>query len=159
MQISLFSFQDYRVMKLTPRSQIPKQLHITPTDPPNPPYFFAPYLNIKQATNTVLSTLHSRRPLHVEPEPTASISPSETPARTETEDELSEELWPPITTAKKVERYARSSKSPNYFLTITGQLEALGLGEFEGRQHSGIAVSPDSPLSSSASLELQINSS
>lgn len=26
-------------------------------------------------------------------------------------------------------------------LTITGQLTELGVGEFEGRQHSGIAVS------------------
>ena len=31
-------------------------------------------------------------------------------------------------------------KMPNFFLTITGQLKALGLGEFQGQQHSGIDV-------------------
>jgi hypothetical protein len=33
-------------------------------------------------------------------------------------------------------------KMPKFFLTITGQLKALGLGEFEGQQHSGIDVRP-----------------
>ena len=31
-------------------------------------------------------------------------------------------------------------KMPKFFLTITGQLKALGLGEFQGQQHSGIDV-------------------
>ena len=32
-------------------------------------------------------------------------------------------------------------KGPNYYFPIPGQLQALGLGEFEGRQHSGLDVS------------------
>lgn len=39
---------------------------------------------------------------------------------------------------------------PNFRLTIPGQLEKLNLGEFEGKQHSGIDVS----LSSLVTLEL-----
>jgi hypothetical protein len=32
-------------------------------------------------------------------------------------------------------------KGPDFRLTITGQVEALGLGDFAGRQHSGLDVS------------------
>jgi hypothetical protein len=34
----------------------------------------------------------------------------------------------------------KGTKMPRFFLTITGQLKALGLGEFQGQQHSGIDV-------------------
>lgn len=32
-------------------------------------------------------------------------------------------------------------KEGDYYLNIAGMCEALGLGEFEGRQHSGLDVS------------------
>ena len=48
-----------------------------------------------------------------------------------------------ITTARNVNRIKRDSMwdGPNYYLPIPGQLKVLGLGEFEGRQHSGLDVS------------------
>jgi hypothetical protein len=41
----------------------------------------------------------------------------------------------------KVER--ENGKGPKFYGNITGMVDMLGLGEFEGRQHSGIDVRRD----------------
>ena len=38
----------------------------------------------------------------------------------------------------------RWSRSPKYYRNLAGQLEALNMGKFQGRQHSGIDVSIES---------------
>ncbi len=106
-------------------TQIPKQLHITPLKPPRhkhayPPYLNAPYLNVKDAVQHVLST-----EWHVEH---AGLPPASLPP-TSTSDgyRMSADL-------------KRGRKSPGFYRNIAGQLRQLGLGEFEGRAHSGIDV-------------------
>ncbi|BEI92629.1 uncharacterized protein CcaverHIS019_0502570 [Cutaneotrichosporon cavernicola] len=89
---------------------VPKQLHITPTYPPRyPKYFLGRYLNIKEAVRTVRAEEERRQNLH-HPNPSR------------------------ITTGRRT-RPRPGAQPP---LTIVDQLTALGLSEFEGRQHSGI---------------------
>ena len=106
--------------------QIPKQLHITPLPDGPPAFFFSPYLNIKYAVQSVLSETWLRQTY-------AKSKPGQPPPYDRGM----------ITTGKQVgKKYRESSwRGPNYFLPIPGQLRAFGLGEFEGREHSGIDVS------------------
>ncbi|KAL1406442.1 hypothetical protein Q8F55_008141 [Vanrija albida] len=97
------------------RDFIPKQLHITPTSPPRyPAYLLGPYLNIKAGVHAVLSEA----------------------ARREAEGPVGRHTLPRLTTAMR--RPPQAAGGPNFYLTIPGQLAALGLGVFAGRQHSGI---------------------
>ncbi|KAK4688728.1 hypothetical protein P7C73_g1379, partial [Tremellales sp. Uapishka_1] len=104
---------------------IPKQLHITPTSPPRYPlYLLGPYLNIKQATQSVLSEIYRREQYQInipnEPHsPLGRITTSKLPTRRFKDD-------PP------------KLSTPQYYFTIAGQVEAFGLGDFDGRQHSGL---------------------
>lgn len=96
------------------RDFLPKQLHITPLSPVRyPEYFTGPYLNIKSAVRSVLA--EEARRVDLGPELGARC--------------------PRITTGRK------GPKQDGGMLTISGQVEALGLGKFDGRQHSGIDVS------------------
>lgn len=87
-----------------------------------------PYLNIKAAVQTYLTEKWKREQYllvhpHCPPSPRAQSR---------------------ITTSKivgKGDRDRERSTGPNFHLTITGQVEKLGLGEFKGQQHSGIDVS------------------
>ncbi|GMK55907.1 hypothetical protein CspeluHIS016_0209630 [Cutaneotrichosporon spelunceum] len=89
---------------------VPKQLHITPTYPARfPKYFLGRYLNIKEAVRTVRAEEQRRKNLN-HPDPSR------------------------ITTGRRTR--PRGGTQPP--LTIADQLSALGVGEFEGRQHSGI---------------------
>ncbi|KLT39607.1 hypothetical protein CC85DRAFT_250908 [Cutaneotrichosporon oleaginosum] len=89
---------------------VPKQLHITPTNPPRyPKYFLGRYLNIKEAVRTVRAEEQRRHGLYL-PNPSR------------------------ITTGRR-SRPRGPAQPP---LTIADQLTALGLSAFEGRQHSGI---------------------
>ncbi|ADV22457.1 conserved hypothetical protein [Cryptococcus gattii WM276] len=145
---------------------VPKQLHITPPNP-FPNYFHGPYLNIKHAVQSVMSEIKRRRvyaaahpdnaaneratqpittsrragkwrpshgagtvggvgrgsPRGATPPPQEMTSPA-----TATADNA-----PPSTPPKAFIR-----KEGDYYLNIAGMCEALGLGEFEGRQHSGL---------------------
>lgn len=107
------------------RDFVPKQDFITPSHrgvdarSAAPAYFVGPYINVKEAVHTVLSDdWHSKNDPH----------------------------WPKntrLTTAKRatVRRPNGGSsrrKSPGFYRNIAGQLEALGLSAFSGRQHSGI---------------------
>lgn len=106
--------------------EIPKQLHITPTTPSYPLYLRQPYLNIKQAFQTVLSEEYRRKGY-------AADHPGVAPnARA-----LSR-----ITTGKLVGKDGQERlKGLGFYSTITGMLEKLELGAFEGRQHCGLDVS------------------
>lgn len=104
---------------------VPKQLHITPPSPLRyPVYFTAPYLNIKQAVQTVLSETWHR----------------EQDATKHSNEASSARASARITTASLHRRKPKSDKlkGPDFYLTIAGQVEALKLGEFKGRQHSGL---------------------
>ncbi|WRT69622.1 uncharacterized protein IL334_006611 [Kwoniella shivajii] len=109
------------------RDFVSKQLHITPPSP-FPTYFHGPYLNVKFAVQSVLSELHRR-----------TAYASEHPG-----DEPNERALSVITTSKigKIEKKTGKSKdygkSKGFYFNISGMVEALGLGEFEGRQHSGL---------------------
>ncbi|OXG25430.1 hypothetical protein C367_03253 [Cryptococcus neoformans Ze90-1] len=149
------------------RDFVPKQLHITPPNP-FPNYFHGPYLNIKHAVQSVMSEINRRRvyaaahpdnaaneratqpittsrragkwrpgqgagplggvsrggPREAMPPPLQGVT---SPA-TETVDSA-----PPPTPPRTFVR-----KEGDYYLNIAGMCEALGLGEFEGRQHSGL---------------------
>ncbi|OXH32217.1 hypothetical protein J008_03343 [Cryptococcus neoformans] len=149
------------------RDFVPKQLHITPPNP-FPNYFHGPYLNIKHAVQSVMSEINRRRvyaaahpdnaaneratqpittsrragkwrpgqgagplggvsrggPREATPPPLQGVT---SPA-TETVDSA-----PPPTPPRTFVR-----KEGDYYLNIAGMCEALGLGEFEGRQHSGL---------------------
>ena len=109
--------------------QVAKQLHITPPFPPSPAYplyFLGPYLNIKQATQTYLSETWKREQYLLK-------HPNEPP---------NQRAQSRIATSKIVSKHDRENVNiPNFWFTITGQVEALGLGEFVGQQHSGIDVS------------------
>ena len=115
-------------------SKVPKQLHITPPIPSRyPAYFLAPYLNLKQAVQTVLGETWRRQQY----------------AKAHSNDPPNVRAMSRITTAKHAKRKDRDekAKAPDFHFTISGQVEALGLGGFIGRQHSGLDVSPvDSPL-------------
>lgn len=126
--------------------QIPKQLFITPVGPPVPAYFSGQYLNIKQAVQTVLSEIwRAENP----PTPTSrgstptpdgsEGSPSKMPM------ERQRHLPNPagvITTHRTMTKAFREGnwKGPNYYFNIAGQVSALDLGKFQGRQHSGLDV-------------------
>ncbi|OXG17387.1 hypothetical protein C366_03476 [Cryptococcus neoformans Tu401-1] len=149
------------------RDFVPKQLHITPPNP-FPNYFHGPYLNIKHAVQSVMSEINRRRvyaaahPDNAANEratqpittsrragkwrpgqgagplggvsrrgPREATSPplqGVTSPATETVDSA-----PPPTPPRTFVR-----KEGDYYLNIAGMCEALGLGEFEGRQHSGL---------------------
>lgn len=92
---------------------MPKQLHITPVDPAYPPYLYGPYLNIKAGVSNVLADAAEDASLRVRG-------------------------FKGTTAGKR--KQVKDFKGPNRWLDIPGQLEALGLGTFCGRQHSGIDV-------------------
>jgi hypothetical protein len=109
--------------------QVAKQLHITPPLPPSPAYpayFLGPYLNIKQATQTYLCEKWKREQYVLK-------HPNDPPnLRAQSR----------ITTSKIVSKHDRENANiPNFWFTLTGQVEQMGLGEFKGKQHSGIDVS------------------
>lgn len=132
--------------------QVPKQLFISPTNPPYPPYFFGQYLNIKQAVQTVMSELwqdeqasKSAAPANGVDNPRTDGSATDS-AVPSSEDSPTPTLSPStriITTHKTMSKAHRETKysGPGFYFPIPGQLDALGLGPFEGRQHSGIDVS------------------
>lgn len=109
------------------RDFVPKQHFITPSHrnmdarAPPPAYFVGPYINVKEAVQTVLS-----EQWYLKNDP----------------------HWPKnnrLTTAKRAVNPRRTTggsssrrKSPGFYTNIAGQLQALGLSEFSGRQHSGI---------------------
>ncbi|WOO83957.1 3'-5' exonuclease eri1 [Vanrija pseudolonga] len=99
------------------RDFIPKQLHITPTTPAYPGYLLGPYLNLKAGVEVVLMESARRE---------KDTSSSSSPKRS----------LPRLTTAMR--RPPTNAAGPTYHLPIPGQLKALGLGTFSGRQHSGI---------------------
>lgn len=148
-------------------TQVPKQLHITPLKPdPYPAYFRGPVLNTKAAVNFVLSDLwyvgELEKSAAMEARYRATLE--ETRRRTEQSRQQAGSSFdvqkgvvsrppPPESPVQKRLRnrprlcttgsWAQSLKGmkmPKFFLTITGQLTALGLGEFQGQQHSGIDV-------------------
>ncbi|ORY34829.1 ribonuclease H-like domain-containing protein [Naematelia encephala] len=111
------------------RDFVPKQLHITPlTSSPYPPYFLGPYLNLKAAVHAVLSEQWRRKQYALE-------HPNAPP---------NSRALSRITTASTLNRKQRDESSKrsgkSFWLGITGMVEALGLGDFEGRAHSGIDV-------------------
>jgi hypothetical protein len=105
------------------RYKIPKQLHITPLQSPTfakpfPAYFSGPYIDIKEAMKNYLTETWYRKNCPEDP-PTKG-----TPVR--------------FSTRPGPHRWSRS---PKYYRNLAGQLEALNMGKFQGRQHSGIDVS------------------
>jgi len=91
-------------------------------------YFLGPYLNIKQATQTYLSETWKREQYLLK-------HPNDPP---------NQRAQSRIATSKIVSKHDRENVNiPNFWFTITGQVEALGLGEFVGQQHSGIDVSQE----------------
>lgn len=110
-----------------PYAQIPKQLHITPLQPPvfskpYPAYFSGPYIDIKEAMKNYLTETWYRTNCPEEPAPVKG-----SPQR--------------FSTRPGPHRWSR--RSPKYYRNLAGQLEALNMGKFQGRQHSGIDVSVD----------------
>ncbi|WWD04520.1 hypothetical protein V865_002590 [Kwoniella europaea PYCC6329] len=109
------------------RDFVPKQLHITPPDP-FPNYFHGPYLNIKFAVQSVLSELHRRSSY-------AAEHPNDPPNK---------RALSVITTSKVGQLEKKNGKAKDYgkgkgfYFNIPGMLEVMGLGGFEGRQHSGL---------------------
>ncbi|WWC92713.1 uncharacterized protein L201_007672 [Kwoniella dendrophila CBS 6074] len=109
------------------RDFIPKQLHITPPSP-FPTYFHGPYLNLKFAVQSVLSELDRRSSY-------AAGRPHEPPNK---------RALSVITTSKLGKLDRKNGKSKDYgkgkgfYFNIPGMLEILGLGDFQGRQHSGL---------------------
>lgn len=149
--------------------QLPKQLHITPLKPsPYPAYLRGPVLNTKAAVNHVLTDLwyvgelekaaamearyratleDTRRKTEESLQQSGSLSP-ETPRCTfarppPPESPVQKKLrnLPRLCSTGSWALSLKGTKMPRFFLTITGQLKALGLGEFQGQQHSGIDVS------------------
>ncbi|KAK8849620.1 hypothetical protein IAR55_004955 [Kwoniella newhampshirensis] len=108
------------------RDFVPKQLHITPPSP-FPNYFHGPYLNVKQAVQTVLSEIY-RRQAYASQHPT---NPPNKLALSAISTERSKSL------PRDKERKIREA-GPHYYFNIPGMCHALGLGDFEGRQHSGL---------------------
>ncbi|RSH93373.1 hypothetical protein EHS25_007729 [Saitozyma podzolica] len=106
------------------RDFIPKQLHISPLSPPRyPRYFLGPYLNIKQAVQTVLSEEYRRAEY----------------ARTHPDNPPNQRALSRIGTGRYLSRAEREGgKGPRFYGTIPQMLEMLQLGEFEGRRHSGL---------------------
>ena len=128
--------------------QVPKQLFISPTNPPYPPYFFGQYLNIKQAVQTVMSELWQDEQAAKSATPSSGVDTprADGPATPNSDDPLCSAIAPStriITTHKTMSKAHRETKysGPGFYFPIPGQLDALGLGPFEGRQHSGIDVS------------------
>ena len=72
----------------------------------------------------------------------SAVEPARSPS---TESPASHQSTPTriISTNRTMTKQYREGKwkGPNYYFPIPGQLQALGLGEFEGRQHSGLDVS------------------
>ncbi|KAG7562199.1 hypothetical protein FFLO_02384 [Filobasidium floriforme] len=98
------------------------QLHITPLQPPifakpYPAYFSGPYIDIKEAMKNYLTETWYRTNCPEEPLP-AKGSPQR------------------FSTRPGPHRWSR--RSPKYYRNLAGQLEALNMGKFQGRQHSGI---------------------
>ncbi|WWC65753.1 uncharacterized protein I303_108375 [Kwoniella dejecticola CBS 10117] len=108
------------------RDFVYKQLHITPPKP-FPMYFHGPYLNLKFAVQSVLSELHRR-----------SSYAAEHP------NDLSNKRALSVITTSKVQRINKKGTTQHFgrgrefYFNIPGMLEILGLGGFEGRQHSGL---------------------
>nr|ODN91141.1 hypothetical protein L203_01343 [Cryptococcus depauperatus CBS 7841] len=132
------------------RDFIPKQLHITPTNP-LPNYFHGPYLNVKRAVQSVMSEINARR-VYAAAHPdnaanewaTQPISTSRKQGRWKPDNraarhgQKSPQLSPDITVSPDSPEVPVVKKKVNYYQNITGMCEALGLGDFEGRQHSGL---------------------
>ncbi|WVR08125.1 hypothetical protein IAU60_005171 [Kwoniella sp. DSM 27419] len=108
------------------RDFVPKQLHITPTNP-HPAYFHGPYLNLKFAVQAVLSESYRR----------------DSYAASHSTDPPNVQALSPITTQKtrpvdKTKGGKAKDVTRSFYFNIPGMVEALNLGEFEGRQHSGL---------------------
>lgn len=117
---------DARHVIIPTDKQVAKQLHITPCEPAYPLFLRQPYLNIKQAFQTVLSEEH-RRAAYAASHP--DVKPN---ARAMSR----------ITTGKLVGKDGQDRiKGLGFYSTITGMLDKLNLGGFEGRQHCGLDVS------------------
>ncbi|KAJ9119612.1 hypothetical protein QFC22_003321 [Naganishia vaughanmartiniae] len=148
------------------RDFLPKQLHITPLKPdPYPAYLRGPVLNVKDACHYVLSDLWYTSELEKsavqEARYRATLDETRRKAdeaRLKSANSATDGQKIPITRPpppeSQVQKRLRNRprlcstgswalspkgmKMPKFQLTITGQLAALDLGEFQGQQHSGI---------------------
>ncbi|KAJ9098476.1 hypothetical protein QFC19_006343 [Naganishia cerealis] len=132
---------------------------------PYPAYLRGPVLNVKDAVNYVLSdlwytnelekaavmearyraTLEETRRKADEARQKASKAPLDTQKSTVTrppppESQVQKRLRqrPRLCSTGSWALSLKGMKLPKFYLTITGQLAALDLGEFQGQQHSGI---------------------
>ncbi|WVQ95998.1 hypothetical protein IAU59_003098 [Kwoniella sp. CBS 9459] len=108
------------------RDFVPKQLHITPITP-HPSYLHGPYLNLKFAVQAVLSEEHRRHSY-------ASERPNRPPNRRA----LSAITTQRLPKGEKTKSGKVKDVGKSFYFNIPGMVEALNLGEFEGRQHSGL---------------------
>lgn len=157
-----------RLNTLDRDEKLPKQLHITPLKPdPYPAYFRGPILNVKSCVNFVLCSLwyigelEKSAAMEAKYRATLEATRREAAKSRRQAGEPAAENGAPATTRppppespvqKRLRNLPRlcstgswalsikGIKMPKFFLTITGQLKALGLGEFQGQQHSGIDV-------------------
>ncbi|KAJ9127558.1 hypothetical protein QFC24_000967 [Naganishia onofrii] len=148
------------------RDFVPKQLHITPLKPdPYPAYLRGPVLNVKDACHYVLSDLWYTSELEksavLEAKYRATLEETRRKADearlktgslgTGVQKPVLARPPPPESLVQKRLRNRprlcstgswalslKGMKMPKFQLTITGQLAALDLGEFQGQQHSGI---------------------
>ncbi|WVQ75109.1 hypothetical protein IAR50_004718 [Cryptococcus sp. DSM 104548] len=148
------------------RDFVPKQLYITPPNP-FPNYFHGPYLNIKHGVQSVMSEINRRR-VYADAHPDNAANERATMAITTARRGAKWRPGPgaegygaavarafrsdgaipvaPSTPAKSGAPGSPTGQTPprarrsenDYYLNIAGMCEALGLGEFEGRQHSGL---------------------
>ena len=98
------------------------------------------------AKEAMSSTTDLSAPSSGSPDPFQGEDSAVEPARSpSTESPASHQSTPTriISTNRTMTKQYREGKwkGPNYYFPIPGQLQALGLGEFEGRQHSGLDVS------------------
>ncbi|KAJ9094464.1 hypothetical protein QFC21_006003 [Naganishia friedmannii] len=148
------------------RDFVPKQLHITPLTPdPYPAFLRGPVLNVKDACNYVLSDLwytsELERSAVLEAKYRATLEETRRKANearlkaanATTGVQKTAIARPPLPESLVQKRLRnrprlcstgswalslKGMKMPKFQLTITGQLGALDLGEFQGQQHSGI---------------------
>ncbi|WVF68444.1 hypothetical protein IAT40_003210 [Kwoniella sp. CBS 6097] len=108
------------------RDFVPKQLHITPPSP-HPQYFHGPYLNLKFAVQAVLSEEHRRYSYA-----------SERPNKPTNGRALSAITTQRLPKGEKTKSGKVKDVGKSFYFNIPGMVAALDLGEFEGRQHSGL---------------------
>ncbi|OCF34283.1 hypothetical protein I316_03796 [Kwoniella heveanensis BCC8398] len=108
------------------RDFVPKQLHITPPSP-HPSYFHGPYLNLKFAVQAVLSEEHRRHSYA-----------AERPKNPPNGRALSAITTQRLPKGEKTKSGKVKDVGKSFYFNIPGMVEALNLGGFEGRQHSGL---------------------